>query len=172
MAATAATRTFAAVLGAIVPRRRASRPEALYIIRAMSKRETPMTRKLWQEIGGLLVEEFCLVNRASGCGCRWVHAMILPNRETRIAARGEAIDITNERVVLVQTKASRLGMYLMGQTLFSAELVRQRFRPASVESIALCTQDDELLRPLLERHEGCRVVVMPHPDQASSVGTV
>jgi hypothetical protein len=29
----------------------------------------------------------------------------------------------------------------------------------SVRSIALCIKDDKVLRPLLERHEGCEVVV-------------
>jgi hypothetical protein len=77
------------------------------------------------------------------------------------APRSERIDITGKRVIAVQTKATRLGMYLMGQTIFTAELLRQRFSPASVESIALCAIDDEILRPMLEAYPGCRVVVMP-----------
>jgi hypothetical protein len=129
----------------------------------MSKHETPMTHLFRQSVGGLLVEEFCLVARAPGCRGRWVDALILPDRETRVAERGERVDITGERVILVQTKARRLGMNLMGQTLFSAELLRTRFRPDTVESVALCSQDDEVLRPLLERHPGCRVEVMPPP---------
>jgi hypothetical protein len=62
-------------------------------------------------------------------------------------------------VIVVQAKASRLGMYLMGQALFSAELIR-RFRPASVRSVALCTADDAVLRPLLEPYPHVEVVVM------------
>jgi hypothetical protein len=38
--------------------------------------------------------------------------------------------------VIVQTKANRLGMYLLGQAFFSAQLMR-RFHPRSVESVAL-----------------------------------
>ena len=120
-----------------------------------------MTLAFWRQVGGLLVEEFCLVERSRSCGGRWVDALILPDRETRRAPPGERVAVDGQRVILVQAKASRLGMYLMGQTLFSAELLRHRSRPASVESIALCTADDEVLRPLLESHEGCRVVVMP-----------
>jgi hypothetical protein len=128
----------------------------------MSRRETPITRWYWQQLGGLLVEEFRLVNRGAACGQRLVDALVLPERDTRIAARGESIDIAaGERAVLVQTKDSRLGMYLMGQTLFSAELLRQRYPEARIESVALCTQDDEKLRPLLEAHAGCLVVVAP-----------
>lgn len=127
----------------------------------MSKHETPMTVAFWETIGGELIEEFCLVDRGGSCGGRWVDGLILPDRATRRAARGERISLVGERAILVQAKATRLGMYLMGQTLFSRELLLRRFSPASVESIALCNQDDEILRPLLEAHAGCRVVVMP-----------
>ena len=83
---------------------------------------------------------------------RLVDALVLPDRETRIAARGEPIHLAEgERAVLVQTKDSRLGMYLMGQTLFSAELLRRRFPTAAIESIALCTQDDDVLVAFQER---------------------
>ena len=128
----------------------------------MSKHETGMTRWYWRELGGLLVEEFCLVDRAPSCSGRWVDALVIPGREKRIAKRGETIDISpGERVVLIQTKNSRLGMSVMGQTLFSAELLRLRFPAAQIESVALCTNDDSVLRPLLEAHTGCRVVVAP-----------
>lgn len=103
----------------------------------MSKHETPMTRWYWGTIGGTLIEEYCLVSRGDGCAGRWVDALILPERETRIGTPREAIEIGREGAVLVQAKASRLGMYLMGQTLFSAELLRARFPLAVVESIAL-----------------------------------
>jgi hypothetical protein len=132
----------------------------------VSKHETPMTLAYWRQIGGLLVEEFCLVDPTRSCGGRWVDALILPDRDTKLASRRARVVVDGERVILVQAKASRLGMYLMGQTLFSAELLRRRARPASVESIALCTADDDILRPLLEAHAGCRVVVMP-PSRAT-----
>lgn len=136
----------------------------------MSKRETPLTRWYWRQVGGLLVEEFCLVERAVGCGGRWVDALILPDREARIAARGELIGLAaGERAVIVQTKASRLSMSLMGQVLFSAELLRRRHPEAVIESVALCTQDDEILRPLLEAHPGCRVMITPRgPDSVDA----
>jgi hypothetical protein len=128
----------------------------------MSKLESPMTRWYWHTVSGLLLEEFCLVNRTATCGGRWVDALVLPERDTRIAGRRETINIApGERAILVQTKASRLGLYLMGQTLFSAELLRHRYPAALIESVALCSKDDAVLRPLLEAHTGCRVVVVP-----------
>jgi hypothetical protein len=69
-----------------------------------------------------------------------------------------------EEVIVLQAKSSRLGMYLMGQALFSRELVK-RFNPASVRSVALCKRDDAILRPLLESHPDVEVVV-----QESAIG--
>jgi hypothetical protein len=71
----------------------------------VSRRETPITRWYWQQVGGLLVEEYCLVQRGTTCARRLVDALVLPERDTRIAVRGEPIHIAaGERAVLVQTK--------------------------------------------------------------------
>jgi hypothetical protein len=51
-------------------------------------------------------------------------------------------------------------MYLMGQAFFSAQLM-QAFKPRSVESVALVTKDDSVLRPLFVTYEGMRVVACP-----------
>jgi hypothetical protein len=128
----------------------------------MSKHETAITRWYWQTRGGLLCEEFCLVNQDSTCGRRLADAVVLPDRETRIAARSEPIAIgAGERAVVLQTKRGRLGMSLMGQTLFSGELLRRLCPLAVVESVALCTRGDEVLQPMLEAHHACRVIVVP-----------
>lgn len=50
-------------------------------------------------------------------------------------------------------------MSLMGQAFFSRELLR-RFKPASVRAVALCTGDDSVLRPIFEKHTGCKIVVI------------
>ncbi len=42
-------------------------------------------------------------------------------------------------------------MYLLGQALFSRELMRV-FNPRSVRTVAVCERDDEVLRPLAERY--------------------
>jgi hypothetical protein len=51
-------------------------------------------------------------------------------------------------------------MYLMGQALFSPELLK-RFKPKRVTSVALCTKDDNILRPLLERYNIQVVIITP-----------
>ena len=74
--------------------------------------------------------------------------------------RGAEFDLAGRDVIAVQSKHRRLGMTVAGQTLFSKELLK-RFKPRSIRSVAVCTADDAVLRPLLERHKGCEVWVYP-----------
>jgi len=60
-----------------------------------------------------------------------------------------ALDLAGKDIIVVQAKANRLGMYLMGQALFSRELMKP-FRPASIRTVALCAEDDSVLRPPAE----------------------
>jgi hypothetical protein len=55
-------------------------------------------------------------------------------------------------------------MYLMGQTLFSEQLLRKYHNPGSIISVALCTKDDTVLRPLLEKYPNMKVVIMEAND--------
>lgn len=140
----------------------------------MSRRETDMTVWYWEQRGGTLVEEFFLVGRAPGVGRRLIDGLIvLGDEKRRLSLGNRFIDIAGKDVVAIQTKNSRLGMYLMGQTLFTAKLL-ERFMPRSIESVALCASDDILLRPLLEADTRCKVVVCPSEicqPNASSIGT-
>lgn len=77
------------------------------------------------------------------------------------------MDIVGKDVIVIQTKAQRLGMYLMGQAFFSRALV-EKLGPRSVRTVAVCAQDDEELRPLAEAH-GIEVVV---DSAAGGQGTV
>lgn len=129
----------------------------------MSKHETPLTHRYWKSVRGTLVEEFLAVPRRAGVGRCLIDAIILPNGPHRVARSAE-VDLKDQDVIVVQTKASRLGMYVMGQALFSAELV-QRFQPASVKSVIICTADDLVLRPLLDRYPHVEVVLMDAAQQ-------
>ncbi len=125
----------------------------------MSKHETPITRWYWQQVGGTLIEEFEAVKASSKNGRRVLDAVIIPNGEYRVAGQ-EEVSIEGKDIIVVQTKASRLGMYLMGQVFFSAQLI-EKFSPRSILSVALCSRDDEVLRPLLEQYPGMEVVIYP-----------
>lgn len=54
-------------------------------------------------------------------------------------------------IIVVQVKRPRLGMSLMGQAIFSRELMKP-FMPASIRTVALCGRDDSVMRPLAERY--------------------
>ena len=101
-----------------------------------------------------------MVRAGPGVGARWADVLIVLGTEPRLAKPSEIDTLDGEDVIVIQTKATRLGMYLMGQALFSRFLVEERFRARSVRSVALCRADDEVLRPLAER-TGIEVVIDP-----------
>lgn len=125
----------------------------------MSKRETPITRWYWGQRGGTLIEEFRAVETSATQSRRLLDGVVVLGGEHRIA-RMDEVPLEGKDVLIIQTKIGRLGMSVMGQTLFSMELIRP-FRPRSIESVALCEKDDTTLRPLLEAHPGCKVVLWP-----------
>jgi hypothetical protein len=88
----------------------------------MSKLETPMTETFWrQHARGGFIPEYCVVRRRAGdCGGRYVDALILPDEPHGRAAFADYPTLKDRKVILVQTKASRMGMSLMGHALFSA----------------------------------------------------
>jgi hypothetical protein len=106
------------------------------------------------------MEEFCAVPRSVNCGTRVFDAVIIKGGPTIRARRNDPSLIEGKDIIVVQTKAERLGMYLMGQVFFSAQLMK-KFKPRSIEAVALVAKDDAVLRPLLERYKGMRVVVYP-----------
>ena len=61
-------------------------------------------------------------------------------------------------MVVVQTKANRLGMYLLGQALFSKKLIKKH-NPKSIRTVAICGKGDEVLRKEAEI-EGIEVIVI------------
>ena len=124
----------------------------------MSKRETPMTRRYWERVRGTLLEEYLIVRSNPGVGRRMIDAVIIEDGDHRIASRGETVSLDGHDIVVVQTNALRLGMYLLGQAFFSRELIKDRFAPRSIRTIALCARDDAILHPIAERF-GVEVVV-------------
>ena len=124
----------------------------------MSKLETPMIERFWEKAGGTLILEFQAVPRSEGAGRRLLDAVILPDLP-RKKAHWSDVNLAGQRVIVVQAKAHRLGMYLMGQAIFSARLIQHRFAPASVRSVILCSKDDTVLREYLAPYPEVEVVV-------------
>ncbi len=123
----------------------------------MSKWETPLTRKYWQIVGGTLVEEFPAVPPGVDHGKRLIDGVIILDGPVE-RKRSCDVDLTGQRIVVIQTKASRLGMYLLGQAIISARLMEQ-FCPASILSVIVCTKGDTILEPLAKEY-GIEVVVL------------
>ena len=124
----------------------------------MSKKETPLTRAFWKNTGGTLIEEFPVVRRGPHHGPRLIDGVIIVDGPFRIARPSE-VSLEGKDLICIQTKASRLGMSLMGQALFSKKLLEKYVRPKSVRSVALCVRTDQVLEPLLAEF-GVEVVVL------------
>lgn len=116
----------------------------------MSKHETPMTEGFWMsEAHGAFVPEYPLLKTTDPDRAqRWADAVIFPDERHRRASAAEYPTLTNRRVIIIQTKRGRMGMYLMGQALFSSGLARGQGAMA-VRSILLCHRSDLALIPLL-----------------------
>jgi hypothetical protein len=123
----------------------------------MSLLETPMIERYWNQVGGTLVEEFYAVYRSETNGEIRIDAVIIPDGPKQRASQDEFI-LDGKDIILVQAKASRLGMYVMGQAVFSPKLIRRNNNPASIRPNALVNENDYVLGPLLEDFPDVEVV--------------
>jgi hypothetical protein len=104
----------------------------------------------------MLAEEFPAVRASAGVGPRRLDGVIVLGAEHRRVPVAD-VDVAGRDIIVVQVKRGRLEMYLMGQALFSRELMKP-FMPASIRTVALCEKDDSVLRPLAE-HYGIEVEI-------------
>lgn len=129
----------------------------------MSKHETPMTVWHWREVlkKGTLIMEYVAVERTKdGSNApRFMDGLVILDGPFEISGDVRR-DVQGKDVVVIQSKNKRLGMYLMGQALFSRELLLKK-GARSVHSVAVCRKDDKVLRPLLLAHPGIEVVICP-----------
>ena len=119
-----------------------------------------MTRWYLAQVGGTLIEEFPAVRKSNSNSQRLIDGVIIREGEYRIAKSSE-VDLADRDIIVVQTKDSRLGMYLMGQAFFSAHLMMQ-FKPRTIVSVALCRQNDAILGPIFESYPNMKVVLCPN----------
>jgi hypothetical protein len=112
----------------------------------MSKHETHLTRRYWEAIVGTLIEEFPAVSRTKENAQRLLDGVVILGERTEILKAHE-VKIEGKDIVVIQTKANRLGMNLLGQAVFSAELMKSH-KPRSIKSVAICVLGDSVLEPL------------------------
>ena len=131
----------------------------------MSKHETPMTRWYWRTMNkrqGLLIEEFPAVKRDGGAGKNKRHidgVIVLGEKaERRGPLKGDRELVKGKRVIVIQSKARRLGMGLIGQVVVSRELLTD-LKAKVVKSVGVCREDDLLLHKVLRRFKKCEAIV-------------
>jgi len=81
---------------------------------------------------------------------------------------GSKDELRGRRVFVIQSKAKPLGMYLMGQVLFSMRILEKEGGAKVVGAIAVCHEEDALMSRLLKEEDGrCEVLVVPPPEKIS-----
>jgi uncharacterized protein (DUF608 family) len=130
----------------------------------MSKHETPMTRWYWRTVNkrqGLLIEEFPAVKRDGTMGKNKRHidgVIVLDEKADRRGPRkGDRELVKGKRVIVIQSKARRLGMSLIGQVVVSRELLKD-LKAKVVKSVGVCREDDKVLHDVLRRFKKCEAV--------------
>lgn len=124
----------------------------------MSKNETWMTSKYWEGVGGLLIEEYLVVKQSPSNGPRRIDGLIILG-EPKDSKHNIPFEIKGKDVICIQTKNSRLGMYVMGQAFFSRMLLELQ-SPKSVKSVILVSKNDSVLINLCNQHN-IEVLVIP-----------
>ncbi len=134
----------------------------------MSKREDLLINEYLKEkkIGGTVVWEFRMTQGSKSSGRRFLDALVVANRRSNEQYRwpdapedlrsGKAL--TGQHVILVQASDGRLGMYVMGQALFSRLLMEKwcrphQVQPKSMKSVVVCTAGESDLEPFLKRYD-------------------
>lgn len=129
----------------------------------MSKHETPMTEWYWREVlkRGTLIKEYIAIERTKdgSNASRYLDGLVILDDPFK-TSDDVRMDIKGKNVVVIQSKNKQLGMYLMGQALFSRELILMK-KPKSVRSVAVCRKDDKVMHELLAAHQGVDVCVCP-----------
>ena len=126
----------------------------------MSQRErAKLVVPYWLNVGGTLIEEFLAVRRNKCQGYRRIDGIIVFDGKRRCIQNKDynSAEIADKEIIVVQAKLGRVGMYLLGQALFSRELMR-RFRPKSIRTVAVCERGDAVLAPIAAEY-GIEIVI-------------
>ena len=70
----------------------------------MSKHETPLTRRYWEEICGTLVEEFPAVLRGTGNAQRLLDGLIIQG-EPKVIAKAFEVTIKGKDIIILQNQS-------------------------------------------------------------------
>lgn len=134
----------------------------------MNQYEPPITRYFWKDRApGSLRMEHRVVHQTDTNGYLQIDGVIWPDGPNREV---EQLDVEGKEIICVQTKAGPLSVHLIGQAFFSRKLLLRHGSARSVRTVALCTADDTVLRPIAEDLNIEVVVVDGHEGGGSSLG--
>ena len=97
---------------------------------------------VWDELGGLLVEQFCVPSDRP----RYLDALIVESPDRAILSADELPDIGSSRVWAVEVKSGAVDIGVLGQALFGAELAQLVMPEAEV--LPLAAAPDPPAQPL------------------------
>lgn len=111
----------------------------------------------WKPKGASLIESCQLPD---GCGPEAIDGLIVMDGRRQ---HEWSVELANSRIAGKQTYVvhadprakSRYNFWLLGASLFLADIVRQQFTPSSVEPIVLTSRRDDLLGPLAQQFGIC-----------------
>ena len=116
--------------------------------------EWPITRDYWERemrSRGTLYRELEIVPHGRGQRRRADAVVVLDEADGKVIEKSVMQDLDGKRVVVIQTKATFLNAYVFGQALLSPTLICQKWSPASMKTIILCTSDLADLSNLIRR---------------------
>ena len=124
-----------------------------------------MTRWYWRTVNGrqgLLIEEFPAVKRdgARGKNKRHIDGVIVLGQkaERRGPRKGDRELVRGKRVIVIQSKARRLGMSLIGQVVVSSKLL-EVLGADVIQSVGVCKEDDKVLHEVLKTFDKCGAII-------------
>lgn len=113
----------------------------------MSKNETWRTIEFHKQLGkGHLVLEFLAVKKTEQNARRLIDGIIILNPDSN-----NPEIIKNKDIIVIQTKPNRIGMYLLGQALFSREIM-MKHEPRSIKTVAICSKGDSIMEEIAKKY--------------------
>ena len=133
----------------------------------MSKRHSELRDQYWAENwkkDGILIREFHVVKTTEKQGKRAIDGVIVLDGNPRSldhsvnhgqydrgCKQKRHLCIRDKEVVVVQVKTTGLDLPLLGQALFSRELMEVYHGAKVRETVAVCTKNDAALEPIANR---------------------
>ena len=133
----------------------------MFKVKRVSRLEAKMIDWFWEQVGGMLIEDFQIMPESTGQDRNLIATVIILDEPKRKMTAGTPLNLEGREVIVVRTKNRHINMSIILQTVFSAQLIK-RFRNAhKVQPVILCTIKNHILESILKANGGCRVVVCP-----------